>query len=470
MGHDIHFLERLSRVGQTELELALSLYRDPGLVKAVLERAKLPDGAERIAVALSERAAGPHLVLARDGGFVTCLGEGMFVGDLARLERGQLDAIARHHDQLRERLSMVERLSGGDESKSNKLFGRIFNSGCQLSREEFLAITHFRLLALDGLDYSQKQLFRLLIGKREELRDIRKPHPKHEENLRTFWNGIWAVGHLALINFRDNDEETTRLAEELAAKEVSTVPAMIASELGVAGPFLRCLWAQARVGKIGLADAKRTFRSFRHPIYTYAALGSLMGIGLRQSRFRAEVLKVIERGPDFDGYSKIEEREFANLYFEPLLATAAQTLSDPDAHEAHLSAAGNETWTWLLSGLEPTHPVRVVNEAKQSINALMMGLMNDPRMLFRNQLRDTDQIALKMLPWVVSQEPEAFYFPKAQLEMTAEFEQHFVMFLLEAHRELTRRSPVAVEAKQSRNDLCVCGSGKKFKRCHGSGR
>ena len=36
-------------------------------------------------------------------------------------------------------------------------------------------------------------------------------------------------------------------------------------------------------------------------------------------------------------------------------------------------------------------------------------------------------------------------------------------------RELQKQMPVKVEQKIGRNDPCPCGSGKKYKNCHGVG-
>ena len=36
-------------------------------------------------------------------------------------------------------------------------------------------------------------------------------------------------------------------------------------------------------------------------------------------------------------------------------------------------------------------------------------------------------------------------------------------------QEKAKPTPVHVEKKVGRNDLCPCGSGKKFKNCHGTG-
>jgi hypothetical protein len=77
MGHDEHFLERLDRVASDHMALALGLYRDHELVRYILTHLRLPEAAERIAIALEDGGFGPHVVVARDGGFVTCLGPGM---------------------------------------------------------------------------------------------------------------------------------------------------------------------------------------------------------------------------------------------------------------------------------------------------------------------------------------------------------------------------------------------------------
>jgi preprotein translocase subunit SecA len=37
-------------------------------------------------------------------------------------------------------------------------------------------------------------------------------------------------------------------------------------------------------------------------------------------------------------------------------------------------------------------------------------------------------------------------------------------------REIQRATPIRVEQKIGRNDPCPCGSGKKYKNCHGVGQ
>src|SRR5689334_20727240 len=100
-GHAAHFLSRLDRVGAEQADLALRLYRSPGLLGAMLADPALPDagrapapGASRIrgtpraprtgkaeptrvAIAIGEGPHPPHVLVERSGRFVTCLGPGM---------------------------------------------------------------------------------------------------------------------------------------------------------------------------------------------------------------------------------------------------------------------------------------------------------------------------------------------------------------------------------------------------------
>jgi hypothetical protein len=135
--HDEHFLERLDRVSDSydELELALGLYRDHELVRFVLDHVRLPEGAERVAFALTPDQAGPHIIVARDGGFVTCLGAGMKVGQHPVVSRAHLDALAAKHERVRAGLALA-RKRGTD---STALLKKMTLVGPAFPREDFLA-------------------------------------------------------------------------------------------------------------------------------------------------------------------------------------------------------------------------------------------------------------------------------------------------------------------------------------------
>ena len=92
-GHDHHFLTRLARVSAKEIDLALSLYRDAAVVKAILASPLFPKTADRVAISLDHPKRGPFVIVARNGHFVTCLGRGMSPRRRPIISRDELDAI-----------------------------------------------------------------------------------------------------------------------------------------------------------------------------------------------------------------------------------------------------------------------------------------------------------------------------------------------------------------------------------------
>ncbi len=101
MGHDHHFLARLDRASRAEADFALALYRDHEALQYILESARVPADAQRIALEIAP--GGPHVIVQRDGHFVTCLGRGMSVGPHPVVTRARLDALLVSVTDLRAR-------------------------------------------------------------------------------------------------------------------------------------------------------------------------------------------------------------------------------------------------------------------------------------------------------------------------------------------------------------------------------
>src|SRR5690606_16171925 len=132
--HDAHFLTRIQRLESEHAELALALYHDSELVRFVLSKVELADAVERVAISLGDPERGPFIIVARDGGFVTCLGVGMRPGDDKPLiTRRQLDAISGRVDGLRRAMSEAE----SSMSHTRRLLRRVLEAGDRLTREEF---------------------------------------------------------------------------------------------------------------------------------------------------------------------------------------------------------------------------------------------------------------------------------------------------------------------------------------------
>src|SRR5262245_1713350 len=109
---DVHFLSRLERVARPQVELALSLYRDPDLVRVLLRNVGLPEQHERVALSLDHETEGPFVILTREGRFVTCLGQGMAVDDLPIITRQKLDSTTAKLEDFRTRLAAAKKIAG----------------------------------------------------------------------------------------------------------------------------------------------------------------------------------------------------------------------------------------------------------------------------------------------------------------------------------------------------------------------
>jgi hypothetical protein len=254
MPHDAHFLSRLERVTPAQVELALTLYRDPALVGFVLGRVRLPDAADRVAFATDAAPGGPHVVVTRDGHFVTCLGPGMSPTGLPVVTRGQLDGVAAKHEELRARMALAETLTGG-KGETRRLLDRIGEAGDELSREELVALTAWSpIMAMSFL----REMLRVHVkidAALPRLLRMERARPRDIEHLRTFWRSSWAMGHLLLLAAVDDrtllDGMPQGALEQLAGISTPLV------RLGSSYLAVRAAWAIGRLGKPLLAQAKR---------------------------------------------------------------------------------------------------------------------------------------------------------------------------------------------------------------------
>jgi hypothetical protein len=81
------------------------------------------------------------------------------------------------------------------------------------------------------------------------------------------------------------------------------------------------------------------------------------------------------------------------------------------------------------------------------------------------------QFALHALPIAARAAAEDFYFPREVLRgWFGEWTPEETLARIKRMAEFNpKREPVRVEKTPGRNDPCPCGSGKKWKKCHGAG-
>ncbi len=86
-----HFFERLTRLDERQIDLALWLYGNPDLVDEIFLSPTVPGYMSRIAISLEHPSKGPFVIISRDGDFVTCLARGMTAKHASIISRCTLD-------------------------------------------------------------------------------------------------------------------------------------------------------------------------------------------------------------------------------------------------------------------------------------------------------------------------------------------------------------------------------------------
>jgi hypothetical protein len=467
VGHDGHFLSRLDRVNRPTVEYALGLYRDPELVRALLDSKLVPEGAPRVAISLGEGDNGPWVVVARDGHFVTCLGEGMHPRALPVLPRSTLDALSQRLAATREMRAMAEK-QVGRHGALGRLFGRIYTGGGFLAREEIVALRFWAPTIYAELWHHLVSDLGVLETGRDVLAMVRDiDAPRHAQRLRAFFHETWAVLHLGAI-LVDCEvsasffERATKLgAEQSGAALLSMLRHIFL--VGTNGAALRAAWMAARIGRPALAPLKAATTSSNTWTGVTAVFG-LTALALRRARFRAEVRKHlhIEPGAPLTG-------DVAADLLKHLGALGAHFVADPGPAEAWVRSSAGERLVRLTAGFDAKSPYHFTRPAETPAD-LHAAILVDDAQPFYPYLKEPE-FWLAATTVVAPASLAALYYPQAmQAEWTRAWSTERALLYLrpfQLEQRLLVAQPVRAAATPGRNEPCTCGSGKKYKKCCG---
>ena len=464
MGHAIHFLQRLERVSESQLEFALALYRDSAMVRYAIASCRLPEGAERVALALENAPGGPHIIVTRDGRFVTCLAAGMRLDDTPVIRRSQLDRWMTQVDGMREAVGDLRQRGG-----VRKLYNRLFRAGCNLSREDFTALrTIHPLISLE--------IHKTLAGVAKDVIEFRtgfRPgryrlgSARTRDRLRRYWQDMWTVGHLITLQGVAIDDWLTfwRGQHYLPEDEVLFLLAWSGTRTACTPIILRAAWAMARAGREALSAFKPRLRDAQtFAMYLTSAVG-ITAVGLRHRRLRAECLKALGRNtipildpePELETADHIMARTMADL-----LRDAAENSNVYVAGHRDLGSAMAVELGEQLAPDDPmrfTRPEDVPGELADALPLIMeSNILSDLRLA---------PYLVMTVPWAAQASAEAMYLPQEFLETYSfEFSAAQVHEQLCGHdRYYGQRPRRYADRKPGRNQLCPCGSEKKYKRC-----
>lgn len=461
---DEHFLTRVERLDNEHAELALALYYDSGLVRHLLAEVELPDATERVAIALDDPAEGPFIIVARDGGFVTCLGRGMRPGaDKPVVTRQRLDAIAGRVEGLRRAIT-----EGGTGLRHcRRLIKELLVVGDGLSREKFeqlgrltpLLDRHYFLGLVRSLDDAHNAYQRVARARRITA-------PRHAEALRGYWRSVWAMSHFALLLAAAGPQVLHGLFEALeerspvhVGRRAKLLPAELTS-LGVTSFAARGAWVASKIPKTLLPDLKQSWLEPSMPNDVISFGLGLCAIGMRHRKLRAEVHKALNRaGPAGEGPLPAALRKLVAEGYDVAIEASAPL-------REHMIATGRALLDKVAARMGPAAQevyARVPDEVAVSmLLALSMSLHGTTTGVVR---------LIEWLPWLVEAEATDFYVPAAYLPLrgnTATVREAIALVEPRRKHDYPHGASSVAVTEPLRKRPCPCGSGKKYKHCCGA--
>jgi hypothetical protein len=457
-GHAHHFLTRLDRVTRADVELALMLYRDEDLVRFILDRAHLPEGAARVAFALGDATRGPFLVVTREGRFVTCLGEGMRARRLIVITRTQLDGHLARAREVRARNEALAELG----RRTDQIYRRVLLAGGDLPREEVVAASALAPPIRTFLAAMMARVSGILMEGRPVLARILRrtdnPRPTTHPALHAHWNLSFAVGHLAALASCDGPGLVEALPE--LASPACPLVSLLALDTGIVSTALKGLWAAGKLGREVLPAYKRILVESDNPLQITDAILAMTVLGLRHARLRAEVYKAISSPRARAGQpDHVRELDAA------LTGLARSTLDVPDHSLAVHRAFGARRVVRLTAHLPANSPWHFARPedvpedlAFTAGAAALQDLRADPRHVAG---------MFHLLPWLAHAQLADLYLPADFIRATrTPWRPIDTIALLRPHCV----TPPTPRPDLARSAPCPCGSAKKYKRCCGEER
>ncbi|HEY8041283.1 MAG TPA: SEC-C metal-binding domain-containing protein [Polyangiaceae bacterium] len=463
MAHAHHFLERLDRVTREQTEFALELYRDHEAVAYVLQHVNLPAEAGRVALSVEDPREGPFVIVTREGRFVTCLGRGMH-HEHPVVPRPQLDALLAKVADKRARRELAQRELRPDEEEEN-FFQRIVSRGRRFAREDFVAVSSFEAMLGIQPYLVMLELAVEVVGTRAAMvhgahkvviKGSSRPAFEKQDRLE------WSIAHLMLLSGAADRRELDEILARTREGKIS--PTFACSAQAGSTFFFRAAWAAARLGKGVLPIYKTAFASAEDWMAILDAGLGLGALGLRHAGLTAEVKRTLQ------GYEPPPEGSDPN----PVAATRAtvakavlETMENADERTAAVLKIGRDMAVSAGGHLPQGHPQRF--DKPEDV----------PEELARTEILSIDAdvhegaiqtLLFAALPLAARAAAEDFYHPREIVR--AWYGQWSPEETLERLKRFARAAPkkesARAEPKPGRNEPCPCGSGKKWKKCHGA--
>ena len=460
-GHATHFLARLKRADGGQAELAMDLYHKPKLLRMVLAMMDPAKEHERVAISLDPEDKGPYIVATREGRFVTCLGEGMKIGDLYLIGHDRLRSYLDRLEELHGRREFIEEATS-DLKKGYGLNDLVYTKGLGMSREDFLAVSVLQpalkyeyLIAIfdiiDGVKKAEASLLR-----------FKKLPTKMNRALRSYWNGHWSLGHMSMLITMFGPQGIEKFVDSATSDFFPFYSPFHTGQFGLAA---RALYAVSRLGRFSIPACKLHMKEARSPLHWLFGLLGLTAIGLRHDKLKSRARKTVHKAlTNPTDKPSILVRWYISKLGEDFLPAVLGSFDDPDTVHEYVSERQKKTFYKRFGGRLPapydfSSPEEVPDDLAF---AYSFNTVAD----FRNEPKFTTALAMS-IPWLTRADPQDLYLPRDILERhNVAWKPAFTEYLVDNVRKwIGKRQPKKGAERPGRNDPCPCGSGKKFKKC-----
>jgi hypothetical protein len=470
MGHDIHFLERVTaRANPEHQAIAMALYRDPQLIQHIAKyfMPLMLGEVDRVALALDDGGKGPHVIVTKQGKFVTCLGEGMEV---------QRDTPVISRALLEECEAWRRRPVEGDERAHEMLLqmSRAMDRRGPSRAEVEIVEAMGGLYARDFLDWLAPEDEELLpkLEKTLQRRSARRHRlgKAHEETLLLLKQGWMSQQRRATyggVMFALCIPQATPLQRADLAEALSllmlTGPAQYCTPMSI----LWSAWCKARYDKPAelIARHTRQFQSSEED-YAYQEGGrrtiplALYMWGLLHPDKREGLLEVL-RGYVGSLREVTSEPDVVAGLERTIVALEegldAQPLAMRLKRLAELPGVQHTSWHKQFREVEGADEQALLWDLLEHDGALIDAICED-------------WLLWAYAPMMVNR-PVRELFPESprvwtRQEIAAKADTLLRQRIARRQRAMLQEVQASKPA-QGRNEPCACGSGKKYKRCCG---
>ncbi len=466
MSHNVHFLSRLERVSMEHADFALELYRNPRLVNLLMTEFYGIFGEQRAALALGDDGAGPYVVVAADGGFVTCLGEKMKPRGLTVVKRELLESRRMFSEEFSEAVQRYNELK--QQGGTTRLLGRIIGNGQLVSREDVeQTVAVLPALQMDFIEHIITMSTMIAKERNKLIRAIqmsRKLRGRAGDTKRlateaaaTHWTGVWSIatchaivaagGEHSLMSMYYTDSDQLGPAHTVSFLE------------GHSGLALRSLWGVGMRGVAVVGLYESHLHRFTRREDVIGNVASLTIAALRHPELRERVTTHLENiGREHGFFSNID---FAIQCAQALINDDLQPYFDVQC------TIGRAMYKEIRQSLPPNHP-----DYYDNLSDIPESLLRTLAIMYPTYFNTHDEALLGMFacfPWLAHANVGDLFLPRrlnnTLLAVGPSHAERGFDLLHSQTIDQHRSEPYVGTQQVGRNDPCPCQSGRKFKQC-----